>query len=504
MPTSRVPHGPADVDPKDWAQFTGTIPKRRSPLYHCDTRWPRHRVLTKDHAIQVLQKYHCEDCPGKLQKDFIPFYLRNFDSEGFLVDSGLTASLPRFTLPLDSELAQGMMEEAQREEPKKTPGIAKQKPTKKLTLSSAAKKKKTNTAKSNGNIVFDFNENSNTSTYTISRTETRTTTDITSDGGTTAPAEPATPRLHLVAEKEGHRLGEKTLEPVSPTSTMKSTPSAVLKRIAEPQKLKQENKRLKTENSEQESKIDSQELQIAKLSGEVFEKQQAMDRVEDLVEKLGNALEERESEISALESESQERDERLIELEAELQQQEERRSALEKSLQQLQSAKLASEADAQRQKAQFDELEQSMASLGAEMEAKKNMIKELQKLIRQAVDDKMELHEELKEQGNQMTQLQRELKSAESEKAQMFHELEEERMRCEKLQEDKEKKNQFAEAAKRAAARLLYGVNQIYDQLAEDGNDEEKNEFLGAIKDDLGDHYGPLLNWGKCMAEQDF
>ncbi|KAK8209552.1 hypothetical protein IWZ01DRAFT_323023 [Phyllosticta capitalensis] len=503
MPTSRVPHGAEDVDPNEWSRFTGTLPKRGSSQYYSETRWPRYRLLSKEHALQVLQRYHCDDCPGRLQKDYIPFYLRNFDSEGFLVDSGLTASLPRFTLPLDSELAQVMMNEAQREKSKKTPGIAKQKPIKKLSLSSAAKKK-TNTAKTNGNVVFDFNHNSTSSTCTISSTATRTTTDITSDGGTTAPAEPATPRLRLVAEKEGHRLGEKTSEPVSPTSTTKSTPSAVLKRIAEPQKLKQENKRLKTENSEKESKIDVQELEIAKLSRELFDKEEEKMRMEELVEKLGNVLEERESEISAMETESQEREERRIELEAELQQQEERRSALERSFQQLQGAKLAKEADAQRQKAKLDELEHSMATLDAEMKVKTDRLKELQKIIRQAVNDKMELQKKLKEQRKRMEQLSRDLKSAESEKAQMFHELEDERMRCEKLQEDKEKKDEFAEAAKRAAARLLYGVNQIYDQLAEDGNHEEKDEFLGAIKDDLGDHYGPLLNWGKCMAEQDF
>ncbi|KAK7514445.1 uncharacterized protein IWZ02DRAFT_508121 [Phyllosticta citriasiana] len=477
--SSRIPIGSEGDPPAEWALYTGGLPKRGTQEYHVESRWPRYRVLNKTHAHSVLSKYHRDDCPGQIQRQYIQYYVRNFDSEGFLVDSDLTALLPREALPLGHRYAQMSMEELHRDGNKRQSAGRKQKAIK-LALSSAA----TNYSKSSGGKIHANNTNSKSSTCTILNTSTGTATGNAQRKVASAAAGNITTPTTFVAEG-GRQLGGQTSET---TSTKSKEPLVVLKRLAEPQKLRSEVKRLKTENDEQESKLEDQTLVLAKLDQTLCQKMREVDQLGESVEDLKKALEEKEEEKSALEDQSR--------------QQETENSELSKRLEEVVNAKLAMEADLQRQMDRCDDVERQRAALEAEVGEKKRRFEGMEKIVKQAVSDQQDSMLELKEKGKRLEGLEKDLKKADREKAAIGADLKKEQEKCEKVQDAKDRKDQLAESAKRSTARLLHIINSIYDSIGDEGT-EERDEILGAVRNDLGGYwYDSLLTWGKSLAQQ--
>ncbi|KAK7547999.1 hypothetical protein IWX92DRAFT_402667 [Phyllosticta citricarpa] len=354
------------------------------------------------------------------------------------------------------------MEELHRDGNKRQSAGRRQKAIK-LALSSAA----TNFSKSSGGNIHANNTNSKSSTCTILNTSTETATENAQRKVPSAAAGNITTPTTFVAEG-GRQLGGQTSET---TSTKSKEPLVVLKRLAEPQKLRSEVKRLKTENDEQESKLEEQTLVLARLDQALCQKMREVDQLGESVKDLKTALEEKEEEKSALEDQSR--------------QQDTENSELSKRLEEVVNAKLAMEADLQRQMDRCDDVERQRAALEAEVREKKRRFEGMKKIVKQAVSDQQDSMLELKEKGKRLEGLEKDLKKAEREKAAIHADLKKEQEICEKVQEAKDRKDQLAESAKRSTARLLHIINSIYDSIGDEGT-EERDEILGAVRNDLG------------------
>lgn len=63
-------------------------------------QWPRHCILSEAHAWETLKNFRDPRRPGAIPQSLVRFWLRNFDSNGYIIDSRLTEGLSRKNLPI--------------------------------------------------------------------------------------------------------------------------------------------------------------------------------------------------------------------------------------------------------------------------------------------------------------------------------------------------------------------------------------------------------------------
>lgn len=96
-------NGKKNVSPALWKPFRGTLPKRGDADWNW-YNWPEYVVLEdQEHIDRVLQRFANPAFPRRLAKHHIKKFVRNFDSEGYVVDPELTAGLGPNSLPLKHE-----------------------------------------------------------------------------------------------------------------------------------------------------------------------------------------------------------------------------------------------------------------------------------------------------------------------------------------------------------------------------------------------------------------
>ncbi|KAK8181025.1 hypothetical protein BC567DRAFT_222195 [Phyllosticta citribraziliensis] len=112
-----------------------------------------------------------------------------------------------------------------------------------------------------------------------------------------------------------------------------------------------------------------------------------------------------------------------------------------------------------------------------------------------------ELENVVQGKTDQCNQLQAEIAAAKKEKDTAQGELQEKDEECEKLRRQVEHEGLYANVTRSVAARLLFAVDQMYDQI----DSTEQDDFLEGIKSELGDgRYNSMLEWGKRMTQQEY
>ncbi|KAK7530675.1 uncharacterized protein J3D65DRAFT_639156 [Phyllosticta citribraziliensis] len=96
--------GDPNKPPAEWSPFKGKMPKpRSSPFRETPTNWPRFVLLDRNQTIKLLDRFTPKDFPFRLPRGLVRHYVRNFDSEGYVVDVSRTAGLDWDSLPLNHQ-----------------------------------------------------------------------------------------------------------------------------------------------------------------------------------------------------------------------------------------------------------------------------------------------------------------------------------------------------------------------------------------------------------------
>lgn len=94
--------GDKETSPDMWPMFRGGLPGGpSSPYWHDQFYWPSYVVLYDSQVERVLKRFRQPYFPHRIRKDMIQYFLRNFDSEGFVVRRTDTAHLGWNQLPLE-------------------------------------------------------------------------------------------------------------------------------------------------------------------------------------------------------------------------------------------------------------------------------------------------------------------------------------------------------------------------------------------------------------------